>query len=32
MGGGGNQTGTISGAPASGNSSQGVVILRYKFQ
>ena len=32
MGGGGNQTGTISGAPATGNSSQGVVIIRYKFQ
>ena len=32
MGGGGNQTGTIGGAPATGNSSQGVVIIRYKFQ
>jgi hypothetical protein len=31
-GGGGNQGSTISGQSTSGNSSQGVVIVRYKFQ
>ena len=32
MGGGGNKSGTPSGSPNGGNSSQGAVIIRYKFQ
>ena len=31
-GGGGNQSGTPTGAPNGGNSSQGAVIIRYKCQ